>query len=223
MLAFVIWGFFPYFGPLMAQATVPSRSQHWAIHLHAAVDLGWMLLYTALAVLAWRRRTDLHRRFGKYAAAYGVLVAVVGFPTGLALALRRNEIGNGLDDAARFLLIVVTDMLAFTGFLAAGVYYRKRPEPHKRLLALATWTMAVVGADRLHDRVLQHLVPGWAVTVIMLTPVLLLLGRDLLTRRRVHPVSLLGLVVFSLRLRRLGFAESEMWLPIGRALLQPFL
>jgi len=223
MIAIVICGFFPYFAPLLTQGAVPLRFQHWAIHLHSAANMGWMFLYTALAVLAWRRRIDLHRRFGPPAAAYGALVAVVGFCAGFVLALRRNEVGTGPDDAAAFLLIVLTDMLMFAGFLAAGVHYRKRPEIHKRLMLLATWSIAVVGAMRLHGRLLLPLMPEWVADLIVLTPVLLLIGHDLLTRRRVHPVSLIGLFVFALRLYRRDFADSEMWLPIGRTLLQPFL
>src|SRR5262249_10459004 len=94
MIAIVIWGFFPYFAPLLTQGAVPSRFQHWGIHLRSAVNMGWMFLYTALAVLAWRRRIDLHRRFGPLAAAYGALVAVVGLCAGFVLALRRNEVGT---------------------------------------------------------------------------------------------------------------------------------
>lgn len=223
MILIVIWGFFPYFGPLLTQGAAPSRFQHWGIHLHSAVNMGWMFLYTTLAVLAWRRRIDLHRRFGPYAAVYGVLATVVGLCAGFVLALRRNEVGKGLDDAAAFLLIVLIDMLMFAGFLAAGVHYRKRPEIHKRLMLLATWSIAVVGAMRLHGRVLLPFMPEGAAHLIVLTPVFLLIGHDLLTRRRVHPVSLIGLLVFVLRLYRRDFADSEMWLPIGRSLFQPFL
>jgi hypothetical protein len=223
MMGIVIAGFFPYFGPLLTHGTVPSQFQHWGIHLHAAANMGWMSLYTALAVLAWQRRLDWHRRFGPHVAAYGVVVTIVGFCAGFVLALRRNEVGRGLDDAAAFLFIVLTDMLMFAGFLAAGVLYRKKPEAHKRLMVLATWSIAVVGGMRLHGRVLLPLVPGWAADLAVLTPVLLLIGHDLLTRRRMHPVSLIGLSVFGLRLFRRDFADSEMWLPIGRALLQPFL
>jgi hypothetical protein len=223
MMAIVIWGFFPYFGPLLTQGAAPLPFQNWAIHLHSTVNMGWMFLYTALAVLAWRHRIDLHRRFGPYAAAYGVLVTVVGLGAGFVLALRRNEIGTGPDDAAAFLLIVLTDMLMFAGFLAAGVHNRKRPEVHKRLMVLATWTLAHVGASRVRGRVLLPLMPEWVADLVVLTPVFLLVGHDLLTRRRVHPVSLIGLLVFGLILFRRDFAESEMWLPIGRAVLKPFL
>ncbi len=223
MTGIVIAGFFPYFNPLLTGGAIPDKFNHIAIHLHAAINMGWMASYTALAVLAWRHRIDLHRRFGPYIAIFGILVTVVGFCAGFALALRRNEIGNGVDDAAVFLLIVLTDMLMFAGFLAAGIYYRKRPEAHKRLMALATWSIAVVGASRLYGRVLLPVMPEWTAQLVVLTPVFLIIGHDLLTRRRIHPVSLIGLVVFVLRLYRRDFADSEMWLPIGRPLIQSFL
>jgi hypothetical protein len=110
MIAIGIWGFFPYFGPLLTQGTVPSRFQHWGIHLHSAVNMCWMFLYTALAVLAWRRRIDLHRRFGPHAAAYGVLVTVVGCPRRsfyahiepeLAALLREAPAERGVSVSAR--------------------------------------------------------------------------------------------------------------------------
>jgi hypothetical protein len=57
----------------------------------------------------------------------------------------------------------------------------------------------------------------------MLTPIFAAAGYDLYQRRTVHPVYLIGFVLFTLRLMRLPLAQSEAWRRIGREMLRPFL
>jgi hypothetical protein len=63
----------------------------------------------------------------------------------------------------------------------------------------------------------------WAGILIMLTPILAAMGHDLYRRRAIHPVYVLGAMLFLLRLLRQPLAQSEEWRVIGRAMLTPFL
>jgi 4-hydroxybenzoate polyprenyltransferase len=63
----------------------------------------------------------------------------------------------------------------------------------------------------------------WGAILIMLTSILAAAGHDLYRRRAVHPVYLIGIVLFLLRLLRLPLAQSEAWRAIGREMLRPFL
>jgi hypothetical protein len=85
-------------------------------------------------------------------------------------------------------------------------------------------TFAQVGTGRLLVHLWPSLlVPRWHFNAVWFVPVAAVLVHDLVTRRRIHPVYLVGGVLFLLRINRSPFMRSEAWLPIGRALLRPFV
>ena len=87
LLALVVVGFWPnYYGALVGTGAAPPHPG-WIIHVHAAVFLGWMLLFVAQTVQVWRGRPDLHRRLGVSMAGYGVLVVVFGVYASVVLEL----------------------------------------------------------------------------------------------------------------------------------------
>jgi hypothetical protein len=182
-----------------------------------------MLLFALQAGLVWRRRIDLHRYVGPLAAGYGALITVLGLYAALVLPARRVVMGAPLDQAAAFLLTTLTDMLMFAGFLTAAIMYRKKPALHRALIFLATLSLAVVGETRLVGRVLLPLVPEQVARLVVLVPIFLVMGHELLTRRRVHPIYFVGALLLFFRFDRPRVGHSEIWLPIGRALLGPFL
>lgn len=226
MLVAVIAGFWPrYYGPLVNGIALKPQVQFWAIHVHSAVFLGWLICFVIQAGLVWRGRTPLHRRLGVFMAIYGLLAVVVGVWGGLAISLRKMTDGATLDKAAAFLFIPLSDMVMFAGFLTAAIAYRRKPEIHKRLMLMAALTLALVGTGRL----LMHVFPTllfeqrWLFGLAWLSPILLGMGHDFFTRRRVHPVYLIGVVPFVPRVNLQPIMESEAWLLVGRALLRPFL
>ena len=103
--------------------------------------------------------------------------------------------------------------------------YRRNREVHKRVMLLATLSLAFVGMGRLITWTSPTLFTAhrWVAGLILLTPLLAAAGHDLCRRRAIHPVYLIGLVLFVLRLMRLPLAQSEAWRTIGRAMLRPFL
>ena len=190
VIAFI--GFWPtYFGPLLAGKVDKLP----LIHFHAAVYVGWLLIFIAQTVFAARRRVDLHIKLGKIGIGYGVIVILVGLLVGFgmfAVHVRAGEVA----EAQRRLLGPLVDMLVFAPFFVAAVYHRRRPELHKRLMIVATTTLliaAVVRMSFLGDPV--H--PG-LVLLIWSSPILLAMSYDFAKRRVVHPVYLLGLAVMTL-------------------------
>jgi hypothetical protein len=226
MLAVVIAGFWPpYYGPLLKGDALQPFIQFWGIQLHAAFCLGWLVCFLIQAVLVQQARTDLHRRTGWVMAVFAVLVTAVGVWCGFAIAYKKMELGMSLDEAAGFLFIPLSDMVMFAGFLAAAIAYRRRVELHSRLMLLATLTLAIVGSGRLVFIIFPKLFDQniWLFGFVWLTPLWLAMGHDLLTRRRVHFVYFIGLLLFAPRVKLEPLMESEGWRAIGRALLQPFL
>ena len=222
MIVLAVAGFWPqYYGALAGRPVGPDVS-HWLIHIHAAIFLGWLFLFLAQSALVWRGRTDLHRRFGAALAVYGFAAAAFGLVAGFALAARLGaRIGN-LDEGAAFVFAPTIDMVFLAGFLAAALVWRKRPETHERLMLLATYSIAVVVIGRLLFRI-PSLESAWLWQPATLSPILIAMLHDLIVSRRLHPVLLIGLFVHALRLNQEVYTKTEAWLPIGRALIAPFL
>jgi hypothetical protein len=110
------------------------------VELHAALFSSWMVLFAVQASLVTARRTDLHRRLGVLGIGLaiallvtGYLTAVTGARTGWAGPLVPRDAAAALP----FLTIPFGDLMLFAGFFSAAVYWRRQPEPHKRLMTLA--------------------------------------------------------------------------------------
>ena len=112
--------------------------RHWAIHVHAAVFLGWLALLIGQTVLAASGQIALHRRVGNLGIAYGIAVVILGLVAGFVVPATYVKAGTWpLDRAASFLATIFGDMVLFGGFFGAAIAYRGRPELHKRLMLLA--------------------------------------------------------------------------------------
>ena len=220
LLVLAIAGFWPqYFSAVTGRA--PAETTHfWLIHLHAALFTGWLLAYTSQAALIMSGRARTHLKLGPWLAAYGFAIAAVGLLAAGVLANRLGQREHDFETAAAFILFPIIDMLFFAGFLAAAVLWRKRPQHHKRAMFVATFSIAVVGIGRLVGR--SGLENPFLWEPMILAPLLLAIGYDLLVSRKLYLVMVAGLIVHLARLNADNFAGSEAWLPIGRALLAPF-
>jgi hypothetical protein len=221
MLALAIAGFWPQYFSAIVGRTPASTAQFWLIHLHAAIFTFWLLLYISQAALVLAGRTRVHLKVGPWLAAYGFGLAALGLYAAGNLAVRFGERMGKSDEGAAFVFYPVVDMVFFAGFLAAAVAYRKRPDVHKRAMLLATYSIATVGGGRFVERMfgLDHV---WLWQPLMLAPLLLAAAYDMLVCRKLYPIIAVGVLVHLGRLNAEAFVQSDLWLPIGRALLEPF-
>ena len=204
LIAFV--GFWPtYFGMLLA-GTVSAPL---IIHIHAAVFVLWLALFIAQAVLAATGRRALHIRLGPWIMAYGVLLIVVALSTAVAVFHQRVADGNFVD-ATRRLFAPLRDMLFFSAFLAAGWFYRRSPEVHKRIMVAAATILLVAAVVRL--AFLGRPAPIPQFLLVWLAPIYLAMAWDWYSRRIVHPVYLLAIAAMvSMRLM-IPLRESDAWI-----------
>jgi hypothetical protein len=215
MTGIVLLGFWPFWAGLFTGGT----GAHWIIYVHAAVFSGWMVLLFVQVILVARRRVAVHQRLGRAGIYYGFLVLFLGLIITFAAPAMNVASGRStLDEAAGFLILPLGDMLLFGAFFGAGVAYRRRKELHKRLMLLATIALLFAPAARAGADTGMLAVLG-----IWLLPLALAMAWDAYTRRRVEPVYIVGSVVFLAAFARIGLMESELWLPIGRWLLSPFI
>jgi hypothetical protein len=199
--------------------------QTWVIPFHAAYFTVWLLGVLAQASFVWRGRTDLHRRFGVILATFGALGVIVGTVAAFSMALRRISLGGTAEEEAAFLFAGLMDMAMLSAFLCAGILLRNSAEVHKRLMVMATLTIALVGYGRLAD----HLVPTewleirWLATFFYGLPIWLVVAYDFVKLHRIHTVYLIGVLVFALKVNQDLVMQTESWRSIGLALLRPFI
>jgi hypothetical protein len=214
----VLLGFWPFYAALPTGAP-GAPGAHPVIYVHAAIFTGWLVVLAAQVVLVFRRRVATHRRIGRLAIGYAVLVLLTGIVTTFVAPAQHVSAGRwSLDEAAGFLILPIGDMLLFGAFFAAGIAYRRNRELHKRLMVLAAIALAFPGAARLNEHVG---IP--AAIAIWLLPLALAIAHDAVFRRRVERVYLMGAAVLLLALARIPLMEAESWLRVGRRLLAPFL
>jgi hypothetical protein len=203
-------GFWPtYFGPLAAGTAVKTP----IVHLHAAVYVGWLALFVTQAVLAATGRIAAHMLLGRFAIGYGVLLVVVGLITAFARFASSVRAGQ-VAEAQADLLGPVLDMLVFAPLFAAALYYRRKPELHKRLMVVATSSLLIAAAARMQFLGEARLL---LVHLIWMAPILVGIAHDFVRQRRLHPVYVLGLVVLVAEgplLRRVA-NDAEPWASIS--------
>jgi hypothetical protein len=217
MTAIVLVGFWPsYFGPLLLRE---NALRPLVIHLHGAVFIGWMTLLLAQVALAATGNIRAHRKLGTFGIAYGCLVLVMGLIVTFAAPILHVREGEwDLDRAAGFLPIPIGDMVLFGGFFGVAIAYRRKPEIHKRLMLLATVALLFAAAGRM-----TSFVSAPAALLVWFSPLLIGMGYDIVTHRRIHPIYPTGLGVLLVGLLRIPLSASAAWLRIGRSLLRPFI
>jgi hypothetical protein len=206
------------FGPTAnAKLFRPPIAQPLILYVHAATFTAWVLLFIAQAALVRARRVPWHRRLGLFGIVLGGLLPFVGIATALTMTrLHRAERGT---TGEAFLIISFFDMLAFAVIFGLAVYWRRRPEYHRRLMLMATCGLTVAAFARFP----QWLVPThcWYAFV----DVLILTGaaRDWMLMRRVHPVYLYGLPALALGQATtmwIYMSRAPTWIAIAQALLR---
>ena len=199
----VVTGFWrTYFGPLVQL----SLDQPTVIHIHATVFVGWLLLFLTQAVLAATGRIAWHLRIGRIGIAYGALLIVVGLVTAVIRSAGRPLGGPG----ERLLFQATADMTMFAGFFIAGVLFRRKPFLHKRLMTVAATALLVAAVARIPFLPAAPLRLPTSLAIWSL-PIVVAITAEFRSRRLVHPVYLLGIAVFALRLVSVPLSDTPVW------------
>ncbi len=117
--------------------------------------------------------------------------------------------GGPYPDSLAFMIVGLVDIAVFASFVAAGLYFRRRAELHKRLMLLAT-----VGGLMWPAITRIPYVAGRPVLMFGLLSALVLASavRDLMLQSRVHPVSLWGgLLILAAFPVRAAIGSTESW------------
>jgi hypothetical protein len=165
--------------------------------------------------LVAQHKVAVHRRLGIGGGVLAALMVVAGTLTALNTAARGAAPTS--PDPLSFLIIPLTDMVLFSGFVIAALRQRKNREAHKRLMLLAYVSIIVAAVARLPG--MLTLGPP-AFFGIGLSFMLAGVVYDLVTRRRVHPVYIWGgsALVLSVPLR-LMISNTATWKAFAAAIV----
>ena len=160
--------------------------------LHVVVFSVWMVLFFVQASLIAAHRTDLHRRLGMVGIALIGAMLALGIVTGIEGARNGWNPGGPFRDSLAFFVVAFRDMVNFGGFAAAGIYYRRRPDVHRRLMLLATTGGLLWPAITRIQPIQGRLPLMYAVLIAFLaaSPV-----RDLIMHRRANRVDVVGALI----------------------------
>ena len=174
------------FGHLYVPKVVSGTPVPPIIHVHALVFTTWLAIFVAQTTLVLNGRTALHRKLGIAAVVFAALMVAVGSATAITVTRLGDRGIPGVEFADRegFLLLNLGVTVVFATLVAAGWYFRRNLQAHKRLMLVANAGALVgPGVSRL------PYVYGHAAAVAPLVLLFLFAGPayDLITRRRIHP------------------------------------
>jgi hypothetical protein len=185
------------------------------VHVHAIVFTAWALLFIVQTALIAQHKVAVHRRVGLAGAVLAVLMVVTGAWAALHQAAR--GVAPPGFDPHQFLMIPLSDMLLFGGFVAAALLRRTNKEAHKRLMLLAYVCIVVAAIARL-----PGVLPLGAPAFFGLSLLFVLAGviYDRVSRGRVHPVYVWGGTMLALSVPlRLLISGTDMWRQVAQWLV----
>ncbi|HEX4322887.1 MAG TPA: hypothetical protein VHZ52_18380 [Acidobacteriaceae bacterium] len=167
----------------------PHPPPPWILYLHAPVFCGWVLFFILQTVLVRTRNVRIHRTLGWFGSVLGTGLLVLGYATSTSMDRFAYRLTHDSSYAA-FLSVQLNDLICFSVPFALAIYWRKRPEFHRRLMLVATCALVDAAFGRIPWLPLMYS-PGGVDALILLG-----VARDLIVDRRVHKVYLYALPGF---------------------------
>jgi hypothetical protein len=158
------------------------------LHVHGAVFSIWILLLIVQTSLVAIGRVDLHRRLGLLGFCLACLLVILGLLVATNALVRHfdaAEAGHMQADMRAFYVFQTCDMLIFSTLIYFAFRNRSNPAAHKRLILIATIALLDAAFGR------------WPIVVVSTyfqfgcyALLLILIGHDLWSTRRIHRATL---------------------------------
>jgi hypothetical protein len=178
--AIVVFGFSFTIGRNLIHPAIPRPL---ILYVHAAVFSGWLAFFLLQSALVRTRNVKVHRSIGWFGAGFGALIPVVGVAT--AIAMGRFDIRELHQRHVEMdLMIPLWDMVAFAAAFGLAIYWRGKPEYHRRLVYIATCALTAAAFGRFPAYLLNPTFFYAGVDVLILLGVV----RDRIVSRKIHPV-----------------------------------
>ncbi len=134
MAGLVVWGFSHTVEANLFHANPPRP---WLLWIHATAFSTWIVFFIFQSALVRVRKVSLHRFLGWFGAGLATVMVPLGFTIAVIMA-RFDTVVLHQHGADAFLSIPFADMTIFGPCIAMAIYWRKRPEYHRRLIFIAS-------------------------------------------------------------------------------------
>lgn len=165
----------------------PAIPRPFILWIHGAAFSGWVLFFILQSTLVRVRKVSWHRSIGWFGAGLAAVMVPLGITTAIIMtrfdAIQLHQ--TGIDS---FLSIPFCDMIVFGVCIALAIYWRTKPESHRRLIFIATCMLMDAPLGRF-DYIFNNNLFYPCLDLLILLGV----ARDLLVDRRVHKVYLYAL------------------------------
>lgn len=186
------------------------------VYLHSFVFSAWVLFFILQSALVRSHNVRLHRTLGWVGAGLAVTILVLGYTT--SIAVLRLAIQRQLPfPTVSFLIVEIMDLVCFAVPFALAIYWRKRPDFHRRLMLIAICALTEAAFGRIPSLPAVFAPAG--------VDALILLGvvRDIIVERRIHKVYLYTLptmIFLQIIAEYTSAHQSSWWIGIGNYLLR---
>jgi hypothetical protein len=154
---------------------------------HGAAFSTWVVFFIAQSALVRTQKVGVHRLLGWFGAGLAALMVTLGLITAVVMT-RFDILVLHQKDVDSFLSIPFGDMVVFGSCIALAIYWRKKPEYHRRLVFIASCQLMDAAIARF-DYMFNHNLFFPALDCLILLGV----ARDWVVDGRVHKVYLYAL------------------------------
>jgi hypothetical protein len=180
------------------------------LHIHGALFSAWTVFLLWQSVLAARGQLRRHRAWGLFGISLASVMVIVGLAT--AIHTLQHGLAAGYGDRSRsFVILPISSISLFAGFVIAAIANTRHPEAHKRLMLLATISLLQAAMARVFFVLVTGGGPGMRPGLgppppmfVALVPSLLLelfivvgIVYDWRTRGKPHPAWLAGAAIMT--------------------------
>lgn len=181
--------------------------------LHGLLFSSWVLLFMTQTLLISGGRTDIHRRLGRLAMVLLPAMIVVATLTALGGVARQS--GPPTVPPLSWLAVPLLDVPLFAGLIGAALYFRHKPQVHKRLMLIAMIGLLPPAIGRMP---LSDIFPGpigfFGVSALFLLP---LFAWDYASKGRPQTATVAGAAaVIGSDIFRIAIWETPAWLAFAR-------
>lgn len=180
----VVWGFSRTVNANLFHAN-PARPL--LLWVHGAAFSTWVVFFFVQSALVRTGRVSAHRLLGRFGAGLAAVMVVLGFTIAVVMA-RFDTFVLHQQDAAAFLSVPFSDIAVFGACVAMAIYWRRKPDFHRRLIFIASCQLMDAPIGRF-DFMFDHNI------VFLALDGLIGLGmvRDWIVDKRIHKLYLYAL------------------------------
>jgi len=187
----VFLGFAPTF--YLRSTFTPDKYLSLRLHIHGIALSAWIVLFFVQTMLIVRGSPALHRRLGWGMSGLAACIVVL---MGAAIVDQMQRIPPPFP-AAFALAFGMFDIIVFAALVSWAIYWRKRPDWHKRLMLWATILLLgpavvrILAFNGVHDPRYFELAE-YGSAIIFFIPCF---AYDWATRRQLHRANIVGLAL----------------------------